>query len=371
MRILVISPDTPGLAVETLISYLQEKSEQKFDWISHPVAPRPGRRVSNLRGRKIRREPHLSFLSYAGDGFLTFLGSFSTRKNYDLAICLSPHLAAVGLLLRRLGKVKKVVYWALDYYPTRYGSGGFVGRNAFGNLFERVYRRLEKKVVAGADIRWVVTPDMLEGWKEGGYVWEGPSKVVPHPTMGCRAPLAWAERQWAIIWSGKPGKDSGLDLLVAAWPQIATKVPDLTLTLTTRREFSPDEWASYKELLERSDVSYLGFIPDPRALRDLVRGHLIGLALYPPDSFKRYSDASRLKLYISQGTPVIVAGVPELGKQVQAFEAGLDVSYSVEGLVEAVLKLCQQVENEAYSLGAARLAESLSAERVFSENLSS
>lgn len=56
MKLLIISADTPGLAVEPLVSY-PGKKELEYTQMRHPVAPRPGRRVSIIGNRKVWREP--------------------------------------------------------------------------------------------------------------------------------------------------------------------------------------------------------------------------------------------------------------------------------------------------------------------------
>ena len=389
MRILVVTPNTPGLASEDLISYLMT-SEHVVDVMSHPVAPVSKRettfvaRTSPDGESTIVRRRRLVPLTYRTDVSLTqriIRDRFDARQlvPYDWVICLSPHLALAGLRLRKAGLVKGVVYWALDYYPKRYGSGGVVGTSGLkalaGLAAEKMYRHLESTVVREVDMRWVVTEELPEGWRLGGYTWPSSSsatRVVPHAVSSIRFPLRFEERELAIglVWTGMIRPEFGFNLLLSAWPRLVELFPRLVLHLTSRSGIS----SNYKEILGKPPferIKYLGFLEHKIELDSLIANSGVGLAPYLPGSYKQYSDGARIKSYAACGIPVVTT--PYIGSTnvVKRFGAGFVIEPTVSNLVDSVHSLLSDAQlNDDCSSGAYALAQSCRADLVFAGALS-
>lgn len=357
MKILVIAPSRPGLAVQPLITWLSHQEDLTFDLITHPAASGPRGGHSVLLGKPLPRERHLSLVSYLGDWSLS-VGA-GLRGGYDWAICLSPHLAHAGLVLRKMKRVKKVVYWALDYYPKRYGIGGVVGTNLLGEVLEKAYRRLEKYVVRAVDMRWTVTRTMHRGWREGGYIWAGPLRIVLDPVHEVLAPLPWAQRSKRAIWAGHL---SGLELAANTWSDPTASLP-VTLTVTSRAK--RPAWLNGLG----EGIDFRGFVSSPEGFTDLVRHSLIGLAISPPGTFKQYSDSSRIKLYASLGVPTIASGVPSLEEEVSRGKIGIYIPYTSSALQEAVLQLTDEGFHTQAAQACFQFASDYTADKVFPPEL--
>ncbi len=384
MHFLVLAPNTPGLASEDLISYLLN-SEHYVDVMTHPVAPTSKRETKFLdeeitiinRGRRIVP------LTYRKDVSLTqkLVRQHKTRSPYlgpyDWVICLSPPLGLAGLRLRKSGLVKKTAYWALDYYPTRYGRGGTVGskglRSWAGLVVEKMYRHLEATVVRESDIRWVVQDKMLSGWKEGGYRWKGYSAVVPHAISRVRKPIPFADRTFrtGLVWTGMLRPEFGFDLVLEAWPQLVELFPDLVLHVTSRSGI-PDY---YKDILGKKpfeSIKYLGFLETREEMEDLVAHSGVALALYLPGSYKRYSDSARIKSAAACGIPTITTDYIGNVSDISQFSAGLIIPPTKSDLVSSIHSLLINASlNDSYSNGAHDLAQNYETTKVFNRALES
>ena len=360
-RVLLIAPNTPGLASEGLVKFLRERPDSYYlDTVLHPVAPVPTSRISEVLGRRLWREPiHLGLVSYLID-FLITLAWVAFRRPYDSAILITPHLALAGLVLRALGKVKRVTYWSLDYYPVRYGRSGGIARVRLGALLEKVYRQVEKLVVRRVDERWHVTKVMLSGWKQGGYTWQGPTIHVPHPVLFLSPP---SPRSGVVIWSGTSRGGSGIELLAKAWPLVLERGRGLSLLITRRTPLLSD-LPEVAALLEMDGVQDLGFVKELSAFHALVRTSAAGIAVYDSAGYKRFSDASRVKLYLAHCTPIIASGTSEICEDVESFCAGEVIGYEPLELSEAI---CHMAGNyAAYQPGVRKMAEKYLYSNVFS-----
>ena len=57
---------------------------------------------------------------YIKDLIYTIVWPFYTKDSYDLFIGFNPLNAFAGIVLKKLGKVKKVVYYTIDYFTKRF-----------------------------------------------------------------------------------------------------------------------------------------------------------------------------------------------------------------------------------------------------------
>ncbi len=371
LNLLFLTPDTPGLAVGEVWWYL-DKIGLPYTKITHPIAPVPRARISNLNGRSVRREPKLGPVSHLTDFVLTVTPILRNLPGYyDYAICITPHMALAGLWLKKMGKVDKVIYWALDYYPKRYGEGSKIGGGKLGNLVEGVYRRLERKLIRDCDILWAVTNVMQEGWRESGYTWTAPFRKVPNMIRTRRESLDWEQRKAHLIWSGTAREGEGLELISDNWEYLKKELgkqgktrPELAVTCRTKFP------AKFSNFTRSPGVYYFGFLPSLEEVHKLVAGSLASLATYQTPSYKKYSDASRIKSALAVGVPSIVSGIQELGQEVQDWGAGVLIPYEKESLVKAVEFLMDEQENTKASLAAYELAGEYLAERIVQRELS-
>jgi len=371
MNLLIITPDTPGLASTHLIEYLRS-TDHTVTVVRHPVAPSVGRsRMSTISAgggvRQVNRERHKGLFSYWRDFNFTVDWIDKRDQVFDWAICLSSHLAEAGLLLRRRKKVKKVVYWALDYYPRRYGKNGVTG-SRMSALLEWPYRRVEKHVVKNVDVRWTITRNMSDGWKLGGYSWHGPVFTVPHAITLLRK---WSEvgeqvpnrLHHSLFWAGALRPEFGFDLVVNSWEELKGRFPNLRLTVSSRTPIS-----RYEEFLKREDVDVVGFIPDEGTFLRLVGSHSAGLAPYQPGSYKTYSDSARVKTYASCGVPILITRHCGSWEEVYRFGAGRIIDNG--NLVDAASAILSDATlQRSLADGALSLARMYTADKVFPKAL--
>src|SRR2546426_4564923 len=106
---------TRSMALLTIFHPFPE-SQVRHDMITEFVEGRVRSRRSIARSRR------LASLGYAGDLMTSMILPFLMMSRVDLFIGSNPVNALAGLLLRRLGFARVVIFYKIDYVPRRFGN---------------------------------------------------------------------------------------------------------------------------------------------------------------------------------------------------------------------------------------------------------
>jgi len=318
---------------------------------------------------EIRREKGLRILSYILDVPITLVFFLAARRRYDLYVATGQLVVLLGLVLRKLGLVKRVVFWTLDYFPETFRNG----------LMRRLYLKLDRWCVLRADYVWNITEAI--GTSRQRYVTADAQSVkrmytVPHPIDESEFRVARIEEvhKFGILYSGAglASPEWGFDLIVQAFPAIIRAFPEIFVTITSYQAIPRSVLHTLEEMDIARHFRILGYVSDPDEYSLVVQRHRIGLATYAPiaGSFKRFADPSRVKSYIARGLPVVITRVPPIAREVEEFGAGVVIDYRADDLVQAVVKLIgDSAFYESCRQNAIRLARTYSSEKVFARAL--
>jgi glycosyltransferase involved in cell wall biosynthesis len=256
------------------------------------------------------------------------------RRRFDLYIGAGQHLILLGLFLRRLRVVKKVVAFSMDYWPQKYRT----------RFLDRLYHTLDAYCVTRADWVFNASAAMFEARLRRGIKLDPARQItVPHPIEAHEigsVPRDQLEPD-SLIFAGLAGAEYGFELLIDAMALVLRRNPATTITVTGYGELS----AHLREMIARRGLTgafrLAGYISDAADFRHVLRRKRVGLAPYSPleTSCKRYTDVSRPKIYMANGVPPIITRVPPLAREIEAMGAGLVVDYDKEQLADAILRL--------------------------------
>jgi len=259
--------------------------------------------------------------------------SNKTRINFYIGIdCLN---ALTGLLLARLGFIKKVIFYSQDYVPVRF-------RNPILNM---LYHWMDRLCVNHSDYVWNLSVAMEKERRRRGVIKKpkGHHLVVP---VGSnfrrikRLPSHLVNRK-KIVYMGRLEELFGLQHILDALPEIVRKIPDVQLVVIGAGSMREQLEEFLKDDRLQSNIKYLGFIGDHCQAEKILAECSVGLAPYPPNplSYKTFTDVGKPKIYMACGLPVIITDVPPIAKVIQACEAGIIIQYQKNQLAEAVCRL--------------------------------
>ncbi len=261
-----------------------------------------------------------------------------TSEPFDLFIGMEAINALAGIMLRKIGKVKKVVYYVSDYSPNRFPNP----------LFNMVYLWLDRTAAMYSDFIWDVSLAMQPARIKAGLNLTKSAPVIHVPNALFKEQityLPWNKRKkHTVVFVGTLGLENGPDIAIEAFQKVVAEIPDATLHIIGGGGLG-FESEYLKKLSEKyhleKNVIFHGFISDLKKLSQLIKQYEVAIAPYKkiPGSHRLYGDATKLRLYMAVGLPIIVTDVPPLGKELEKKGAALTIKSSKGELARAIISI--------------------------------
>jgi glycosyltransferase involved in cell wall biosynthesis len=344
----------PGLALR---DYLQERVERLVCvWQPLPVSDELSIIIEDCKNNSIRVSklpvPNLPFgrkktISFAyfycklRDLFSVYFAIILLRSKFDIFVGVEALDALIGVTLRKVGLVKKVIYYNLDYGPQRFPIP----------LLNSLFHLLDKLAVNNSDITWCLSEQMLlerelKGIKSSK---ERPQIIVPIGNYFQVNPLSFeAIERTRIVFLGVLEKLQGVQLVIDAFPELLKIVPQASLIIIGSGNYQAELEEMVKKMGLERNIRFTGTIFDEEVKQLLLRA-AIGVAPYMdhPDSTTRFTEPTKPKTYLSCGLPVVITRVPERSaSSIEKAGAGIAINFDKDELIEAITKLL--LDDELY-----------------------
>lgn len=245
---------------------------------------------------------------------------------------------ARGLLARRMGRARRVVYWAVDFVPDRFGSGWLT----------KAYDALDVYCCHSADLRVELSSAALAGRNERHHLdaaAAAPSRVVPVGAWLDRVPVvpeaALGRRR--VVFIGHLVPRQGVGLLLDAMRALVDRGVPVDLEIAGAGPLIGELRASAARDGLAQHVSFKGFLDDHRDVEAFLASGSIAVAPYDPtgQTFTRYADPSKLKAYLAAGLPILTTDVPPNAHEL-AQRAGAEiVAFDAVAYADAIQRLLE------------------------------
>ena len=274
-----------------------------------------------------------SLILYLYQFLLTVFFLIWKPTKYDLCIaCDNLSLISV-FIFRRVGLIKKLIYYTVDYSPARFTNP------ILNNLYQNI-DRLSNKI---SDANWVAVANMITAKQENGLDIKkcAPFQVVP---MGFDKEIITIKSgnktdRFNLIFVGYLFEKQGLQLIIEVLPTIIKKFPKTHLTVVGSGPMEAQLKKRVQQLKINSHVTFTGHINNhPKVIDILTEKGGIGLAPYIPSigDYTYFADPSKIKLYLLCGLPVVTTKVPPVAKVIREKEAGVVIDYTEKDLIEGL-----------------------------------
>lgn len=258
------------------------------------------------------------------------------KTQIDLFIGLESINALAGIILKKIGKIKTVVYYVSDYSPKRYPS----------SWFNRLYLWLDRYSATHADYIWDVSPAMQPARIAAGL---DPKRSAPvihvpnalYPSQIKQAPLREL-KPYSLVFMGTLGRINGPDLAIEALSYVLRRFSQVKLHIVGGNNIDEKRLIALVARLKlKRQVIFHGFIDDRERISKTIRQFAVALAPYPaiPGSARFYGDATKIRAYLAAGLPTITTVVPPLGKEAEAAGAALIVKDNPKALADAIIEV--------------------------------
>lgn len=263
-------------------------------------------------------------------------------QNYDLAIFGNAENAWLAWLLKKSGRIRRIIYDDWDYYPGLYSDTFSI---KLIEHHERLCARLADAVISVNTL--LAHRRSRQGAKQVIVVPNGSDlslfakarQKVPHPPT--------------LIYMGSLSSLWGVDLAIRAMPKLLNSIPNIRLLIVGIGPAENDLKELSKSLGVSQSVRFLGYV-EYHDLPGVLAEADVGIASSLPGSkFRKYASPVKLMDYMAAGLPVIASRVGQTEITMQEAGSGILIDHSVEAFIAAAVRLLRdKVLYEQYSQAA-------------------
>jgi len=278
-------------------------------------------------GRAVLIEPkkraalRFTFLDEMTFGFMITLGTLKDAwpimkgRRADVVIASANSMALAALILRAIGKTKKVVCLIGDYFPPK------------GSLAVRTYRYISTSLTTWlarrADEVWSISPRIP-------MTYANPRNfLVPVWIESADVPSVTRDE---IGYIGMPSQDHALEILF----EVCRK-HGLRLNIIGDSPYLQSIKASAP-----STAVFHGMIADQAKISSILSRCFCGYAVYRntgPQNYSYYGFPSKMLAYFASNTPVVTTDTADFMKEIEKFGIGRVVEPQFEQIEKAILDI--------------------------------
>ncbi len=358
-----------------LRDYLLSKKAKSVVFIQLPFVTRRDLTVDIYHQQKhtlsitSKRKDYPDMLDYSLDFLAVLRWSLSQPGKHHIFIGEDPLNCVAGLFLRLIRKVDRVIFYAIDFSPTRFANP----------VLNYIYHSLEKLCVVFADETWNVSPKIAEGRQQflGLSPIKYPQKVVPvgvWPSEIVTQPIIpQTVRKYHLIFMGHLLEKQGVQIVIDAIPAIIKKIPDFKFAVIGEGEYSQQLHQQATSLKAEEHAVFIGSIPTHDQLNQMMDQGLCAVALYKPEKDKKknftyYADPGKIKEYLARGLPVITTNVPHNAQEIVHRRCGLVIGYDAGETARAVINILGNRQTLAdYSKNAISFASEFTWDKIYTK----
>jgi len=372
--VIVIHEATTGLAYD-LRDYLLKQGVEDLLFIAHPLLYIPENFKNSSRyefykkGKLVRSGTayHWIFpepILYLKDFIYTLKWCLSQKTTFDLFVGFGNLDSFTGLVLKLIGRTRRVIYYVIDYIPKRFS-------NKFLNM---IYHRIEKFAAENSDWTWNLSPRMIE---ERDRKWNKkfPNQlIVPHGVNINRIKRLPLDKinSTEILYMGTLFKRQGVQLAIESLPEVLKKIPEIKFVIIGKGPYEAELKRLVKRLNLDKYVEFLGYVPDHQKMEERIAKAALAVALYDEknDEFSYYADPGKIKNYLGAGVPIVMTDVPYVAREVVKNKCGFIVQYSKKDLLDILLKFFSDKKlMKEYRYNAVKFARKYDWDKVFANAL--
>ncbi|MEK9155701.1 MAG: glycosyltransferase [Patescibacteria group bacterium] len=286
----------------------------------------------------------ISIFRYATELISTCLHLAVHARRSDLVfIGVDPLNALCGILLKKIGRTKRIIFYSADYADKRFG-------NKILNYF---YRLIDRICANYADSVWNVSSRILQRRK---FLSDDRNLFVPNvPSDDYKKYLNNKRDKYQLITLGVIGDQLDFKGIINAFFDLKIKYPKLSLKIigSGPKERYCQDYVKAKKLDDT--IQFLGYLNHHRALDEISRSG-IGLALYNGKwNFNYYGDSMKCREFFCYGLPVITTDTHSTVDEIKLSGAGVVCRMKKDDYKRAIVAILNdynEYSKKSYGLAA-------------------
>ncbi|GFP43525.1 hypothetical protein HKBW3C_02655, partial [Candidatus Hakubella thermalkaliphila] len=269
------------------------------------------------------------------------------RTQADLFVGVDPLNVVLGVIGRKLGWVKRTIFFAVDYSPQRFNNP----------LLNYAYHAIGRFGALNSDQVWNISRRIMAVREKQG-VPDDKNFFIPN-SPDFREVKRWPFEKinkHDVVIVGNIIKTLDYETAVAGVETLAKKWSDIRLLIIGMGKYLE----SLQELVKKRNLAqhvlFLGH-KEHKELIEILSRSAVGIALYSGEySWNYYGDSMKAREYLAAGLPVIISDVPSTAYDIEDAKAGFIIKSNPEELADAIdrlfsdQKLYLQMRNNAIKL---------------------
>lgn len=289
--------------------------------------------------------------------FNIFIGEF-----YIGVIC--------GLILKKMGMVKKIIYWDSDWFPYQPRKKVKLLTYISNSI---IFPYLDRFSAERADLIWNFNKRIIEArhlrWK-GNKLKIAEEESMPPPLTLRRKKVVLPNRneQKKIGFLGVLRPGQGVELGIEAIANLKKQNVNVFLEIVGTSSYE-QYLKDYAEKLGVSDrVTFNGFVKEEKKVEEILQECVCALALFQggKENYTYYTWPSKVGFYLECGLPVLITKSTAVADDVEEQKMGIVVESNLESVSRAIKTLVSNPKlYEEYSQNAIKYVQ----ERAIGRNL--
>jgi glycosyltransferase involved in cell wall biosynthesis len=334
---------TTGIDDE-LVSYLQQYSPHRIINVKFPfIYSRDGAiRIKSIdkNGIKTCTKSKIKFykpepISYIKDIIWGIWYGIWYLPTMNVFFGMNNLLSLVGIILKKIGKVDKVVYYIIDFTPKRYTN----------NILNSIYYAIDTFVLYHSDLVISLNYEMIKGRINRGDLDE--SKINFHIApfgnhSSKRIKSDYKNNKHNLVYFGGIMKSKGCELFVP----IMQSLQDKGFNKIKFHIIGGGDTDWLQEQVKQSNlensIKIYGRIEKTEDIDKILLSSGIAIAPYYPEdknNFSYYADPGKVKVYLGCGLPIVITDVPPIAKDIQSSKAGLITEYKADKFADSIIEV--------------------------------
>lgn len=279
--------------------------------------------------------------------------SKSLHIEFDICISQGVYECLIGLVLRYLGVFRKVVFFAVDWFPRKSVNAGLL--SAIDSI---LFPQLDRTCEALADRSWSFTQRILAARASYRKKPSQRESVVVPPILRTANSVDRNSETTVFGYVGALTPGRGVDKSIRLISRLRTRGIDARLEVIGA---GTAEYVSVlRNIVQREELeSHVEFLGE-RTATGLIGDWKFGLALYDVDHLNHsyYAWPLKIMLYLENRVPIITTKQASVVDEIVSFNAGIvmEDAYDLDDLAATVVEsLRNPAAIESFQQGVLRL----------------
>lgn len=357
---------------DDLITYLNAKSCPNTLHILHSFSDAPDRisRYKWYKNGQLYKEEQTKDYKNAPEVFIYFKEFFFTVKwvvmsgvVWDTYLGMDGLSVLFGNILKAINKVKKVIYWAIDFVPNqRFKS----------SLKDYIYRSINTHGYKNADEMWDLSPRMAEARKKFLNIQQSDyklHKVVPYGMWSKKIKRVNYKycKVNTLMFMGHLLEKQGVQLVLYALPLIIEKIPNFKFKIVGIGPYKDHLIQLAQKLKVSKYCEFVAKIAAPAELETEITKSTLSIAPYVKelDTWTYYADPGKVKTYLACGVPVLLTDIPWNAQEIVHAKCGFIISEDPKDIASKTIKLMNPLLNQEYRNNAIKYSQGFDFDHIF------